>query len=349
MEITQSLARLLAHIPWAVPVLYPVARHVGPLVAEYLRSALLLNPTPRNLLRLAKRYEGATGQRYLPSIQEGVASLVPKGEDHPVSLAQVRQAPELYSTDEGIRTVDFLAQREGIKRLNTEAVLFRVLAEAAQDADFPTEPTDVDETWLNRFFEWVGSISDEEVQALWARVMAGEVKRPGSFSLRTLDVLRSLSREEADIFNRFAAKRVSFPTGDTEACVLRNIKLSESYGIGYRDRTRLNAAGLTHPEFLVSLDVRSVGEESSISVTHGDIVITGQRPPGDENRKIEIYDFTDPGLELARLVPVEKNQVIIDFIVDLFKSFGWQVELSGPTAEVSSTQRPIDSGSDVAD
>ena len=58
-------------------------------------------------------------------------------------------------------------------------------------------------------------VTDEEMQLLWSRVLAGETKRPKSFSLRTLDILRNLSKEEAEKFQNLCkyslhAKDTSF-------------------------------------------------------------------------------------------------------------------------------------------
>ena len=51
--------------------------------------------------------------------------------------------------------------------------------------------------WFIRYYEASGNISDEEMQLLWAEILAGEIEKPSSYSLRTLDVLRNMSKEEA--------------------------------------------------------------------------------------------------------------------------------------------------------
>ena len=71
-----------------------------------------------------------------------------------------------------------------------------------------------DMDWFIRFFEAVGGISDEDMQLLWARVMAGEVGSQGSFSLRTLDTLCHLSPREAELFQEIA--NCAFKTSDAE-------------------------------------------------------------------------------------------------------------------------------------
>ena len=54
----------------------------------------------------------------------------------------------------------------------------------------PGEVPDVepDMAWTSSYSEAAQDISDEGMQELWARVLAGEVTRPGSTSVRTLSV-----------------------------------------------------------------------------------------------------------------------------------------------------------------
>lgn len=55
--------------------------------------------------------------------------------------------------------------------------------------------------WLMRFFDAVGNISNSDLQQLWGKVLANEISRPKSCSLRTLDMVRNMSSEEAKIFS----------------------------------------------------------------------------------------------------------------------------------------------------
>lgn len=69
----------------------------------------------------------------------------------------------------------------------------------------------VDPDWTVRFFEYAQDVSRREMQELWGKLLAGEVSRPGSFGLRTIEVVRNLSMEEAVAFGNLA--RVVFHEG----------------------------------------------------------------------------------------------------------------------------------------
>lgn len=62
------------------------------------------------------------------------------------------------------------------------------------------EKVSYDFDWFLRFFESASNVSNEDMQKLWATILAGEVTNPGSFSLRTLDTVYNMSQNEAMIF-----------------------------------------------------------------------------------------------------------------------------------------------------
>lgn len=60
----------------------------------------------------------------------------------------------------------------------------------------------IDFDWIMRFFDAVGNVSNEELQKLWGKVLAGEIKQPGTCSLRTMDIIHNMSSKEAKIYSK---------------------------------------------------------------------------------------------------------------------------------------------------
>jgi len=90
------------------------------------------------------------------------------------------------------------------KQLNVESVTASAVEELLNDPEIENHTNDkpVDADWTARFFETIENVSEVQMQQLWGRVLAGEVKSPGSFSLRTLEILRNLKKDEAEIFSK---------------------------------------------------------------------------------------------------------------------------------------------------
>lgn len=65
-------------------------------------------------------------------------------------------------------------------------------SDIAQEYDFD---------WIMRFYESVGSTSNENLQKLWGKILAHEIMEPRSCSFRTLDIIHTLSADEAMAFD----------------------------------------------------------------------------------------------------------------------------------------------------
>lgn len=62
---------------------------------------------------------------------------------------------------------------------------------------------EVDGDWITRYFSIVQDISTEEMQILWGKILSGETANPGTYSLRTLELLRNLTKNEAELFAKY--------------------------------------------------------------------------------------------------------------------------------------------------
>ena len=100
-------------------------------------------------------------------------------------------------------TLDTMLREGYVKKQNRESVgekakTIKIDSEKEQPVTENEVKPDID--WLNRLFSIVGDISDDEMQNLWAQILAGETKTPKSYSLKTLDVLRNMSKEDARLY-----------------------------------------------------------------------------------------------------------------------------------------------------
>jgi hypothetical protein len=71
-----------------------------------------------------------------------------------------------------------------------------------RDDPRPVPDGTINDDWLFRWREYAGATSADELRTLWGRLLAGEVKVPGAFALRTLEFLRNLSAADARLIER---------------------------------------------------------------------------------------------------------------------------------------------------
>ena len=81
-----------------------------------------------------------------------------------------------------------MVREEGKKQENIENITAKAIANLSSDA----KPENIENDWISHFFDRCRLISDEEMQSLWANILAGEANNPGTFSKKTVELVATL-------------------------------------------------------------------------------------------------------------------------------------------------------------
>ena len=184
----------------------------------------------------------------------------------------------------------------------------RVTQVAAEQLEKVKEVSDekVEEDWTTRFFNYAQDVSNEEMQSLWGRILAGEVENPKSYSLRALELIRNLSKNEAEIFTKLAKFAVK---SDGEYFLYKGKKdfLSREFGISFNDIALLKELGLLHTSEFTSYEYAKSNKASNPHLIFGGNVVTMEIKENTPKFKIGIYLFTTIGNELLKLIDIESD------------------------------------------
>lgn len=88
------------------------------------------------------------------------------------------------------------------QQINKERIL-RLAAEEQKALPDSPDSKPLDKDWVIKFALFSQDVGDEEVQRLWAKLLAGEISQPGRFSVRLLSMLSMMTHEEARQFALF--------------------------------------------------------------------------------------------------------------------------------------------------
>ena len=152
--------------------------------------------------------------------------------------AQTDAEVEILKLQGQEKIAQYVLARNNQKIENVGNVVSKAKQQFTIDEKVSNEPVDKD--WMNRFLNIAEDISDNELQELWARVLAGEVKHPKSYSLRTLEVLKNISKEEAEII----VKNAVFVYEMKYLCI-------EDFAVNLNDKIILDDIGIVCGEDLI--------------------------------------------------------------------------------------------------
>ena len=199
--------------------------------------------------------------------------------------------------------------RESMSAANSGAAVAgaaKLLEERAAEGRM-VDPSPLDSQFESTYVDITGRVYDPEVQALWSRLLADEVEQPGSFSLRTLRTLETLSSDEATLFEDVARRRFesfSDRAGSSHPApfVLKRV-------VDHADSMALASVGLLAPAstrinfkasaFRFPTDPPVEWDISRTMFTGNIAVAVG---PSAESGKAAVYYFTTVGAQIASLV-----------------------------------------------
>ena len=108
----------------------------------------------------------------------------------------IRAESEIEIAELRFRALHRFVAEESRNQLNMEDIVRMALRHVEDGAS----PENMDDDWITNFFEKSRIVSDEDMQELWARVLAGEANNPGNFSRKTINILHDMDKQSAELF-----------------------------------------------------------------------------------------------------------------------------------------------------
>jgi len=109
---------------------------------------------------------------------------------------RIRGESQIQVTDLHRRAMRRFFEEEAKRQSNIENITQKALPLLAEESS----PQNVEDDWITNFFDKCRIVSDEDMQRLWSRVLAGEANTPGAFSKRTVNFLDGLDKKDAELF-----------------------------------------------------------------------------------------------------------------------------------------------------
>ena len=142
---------------------------------------------------------------------------------------------ELYQRAENRRIEEDVRQQK-----NMESVVNRAIPHLNENSD----PSGMDDDWINNLFNKCRTASNEEMQELWARILAGEANNPNTFSKRTVNLVMDLDKGDAELFRTLC--RFRWIIDGVVVPVVTNMKtdIYQKYGITFESLSHLESINL---------------------------------------------------------------------------------------------------------
>jgi Protein of unknown function (DUF2806) len=244
-----------------------------------------------------------------------------------VQIAKVELQGKIALQDAARRAQERVARLEEKRQQNIETITVQATKELAPPESQETvSEQPVDEDWVAQFLNHCQDVSNEQMQTVWARILAGEVTQPGSFSLRTLNLVRNMSKEDANLFTRFCSTVWNFLT-TLHSVFPDQHEQNERPVVNYSELVHLDSLGLIRLEGVGQVNARIVNPCPVFYCEQAYIFRVPARPIK------QVIDFpvgnailTEQGQQLATIAGALPNVRYRDRTIARLRRQGWAVE-----------------------
>lgn len=210
------------------------------------------------------------------------------------------------------------------REVNVAKAITYAEEELKDDALKPPERS-IEDDWLFRWRDAAGTVSSDELQSLWGRLLAGELKSPGSYSYRTLEFVKNLTTPEAKLIERLS------PFVITNFIARNQRDVLEAQGVSFGQLMELQDIGIISGVESLGLSLRLNSMEKGRFVNalrcHGRALIVTHADPAKE-LKIQAYFLTNIGQQVMRLGRFNANEPYLRAVGEEFKKAGATVSIA---------------------
>lgn len=205
---------------------------------------------------------------------------------------------------------------EVIKQNNIENIVRKAILNLKGNA----KPQDIELDWIINFFDKSKLISDEGMQDLWARILAGEGNVPGSFSKRTINLMSSLDKRDALLFEKICD--CIWDVGGPVPLIYEDEnEVYRKKGINFAVLKHLDSIGLISYEGLAGYNRTKLDKHVRVSYQKKSILIELQK---EKNNVLPVGKvlLTTVGKELSTTCNIKRVNGLFEYVLEHWKKQG---------------------------
>lgn len=251
-----------------------------------------------------------------------------------VTKKSAEAAAQKFGGDEQLveRAVSHFGQKLFREQVNREKVTAQMIEELKNEPPVQDSASEIDEDWLSMFSRVAEQKSGQDIQLFLAKILAGEIRKPGSYSAQTIHILSTLSQSTAQLFQSFCD--VSYSQIRTGMTGLLSEPLGNPgenglapIGLSYSNLTTLQDAGLIQSDLSAQRHMSPIVFTIPFSVGGRTYQLISTTPPSstpqsfDDNKiRVNCLNFTESGAQLRSVLHLNHSDIYESKMLEWFKT-----------------------------
>ena len=238
----------------------------------------------------------------------------------------IKAKAEIEITDLHRRAMHRFVEEEANRQENMEAITEKAIPQLEDGSD----PSKMEDDWVTNFFDKSRTVSDNEMQDLWASVLAGEANSPGSYSRRTVNFLGDLDKRDAELFSALCS--FGWFVGAFTPLIFDNqASIYNEKGLNFNTVSHLDSIGLIQFNNLSGFSRTGLLKNFMVAYCGEPLNLTMGK---EEDNKLSIGKvfLTQVGIELARVCQAPRVEGFVDYVKEKWSQHLPKIENTEPNA-----------------
>lgn len=218
-----------------------------------------------------------------------------------------------------------IAQRIIFKELRRKENIDEIVEKSKTFLPESVNNEQVDQDWVFNFFESCQDVGNEQMQILWAKILAGEIAQPKAFSARTIAFVKTMSKKDADLISKLCNYAWHVEKDSSDYCFLIYPEGIKSY-LANKELNYANFAYLENIGVLQSIAGITLENNQNLvfrlNYDNDSFVFL----PKAEKAVFPVYRLSNIGGELARLRDFKRDDEYLSGIINSMAALDIEVK-----------------------
>lgn len=210
------------------------------------------------------------------------------------------------------------------------------------------KPETIEDDWMSNFFDRSRIVSDDMMQKMWSRILAGESNKPGTFSRRTVNLMADIDAEDAELFT--ALCRFIWVLNGIPCSLVYDLKdkIYEENNISFGRLFHLDSIGLIQFNQLSGYVRRNLpGAPELCATSYFGRLLLLSLPEETDSVDIGKVSLTLVGQQLSRICQVEPVDGFFEYVKDRWKDVIAPVQITKPDSDLKIENQGADDTKEV--
>jgi hypothetical protein len=244
-------------------------------------------------------------------------------------LEMAKKVPDLIAADEALlrRAVAHLGHKMIAEQVNSEQVLRHAIEDLRSAPPQEDPGREIDDDWLHSFMNEASTKSAPEMQLLFGKILSGEIKQPGTFSLKAVRTLSMMSQTTAKQFEQLCNVSIAF--GGTLMVISHSGDAGKNAlagcGLNFDVLSNLNENDLIYSDFNIKFRAKVISDGAWFDYAGETVCL--QTTDVDKRNALHWNGvmLSKIGIELRQIVSMQPDPSYTLHLVNYFEGIGYDL------------------------